>query len=494
MRSDQRWPAADDGPLGAPDPGRAVGEPGGGARGGAADRQGPARARHRRHGQRAARAPAPRWSSSCARSARTPTCRRSALADAGPAGRYPLRLLARGRRAGRRRARRRLPGRGRPARGARPRRGRPRRLARARAGVAAGDAVAPRSRPRRPRTGARTAAASASAAPSPAARASNSSARSRASAPRRCRRCAGTRSAAGPARCPGRRPRRCRSAATAAPAGWSARSPTRARRRPASRSSTTSARSTASRPRARPSCASAAPRGSCSPPTPGTAARRCPARAARACWASWASRRCRCSTACTRPGTRRAASGCSSPAQEDPLWSEVERPRHLGFLEAFPNNPRHAPHAERRTGLTPLVRTVDLAARRHRVAAGAAPAGAPSLELGALHEEPQPGSIPVWLADDRLVTGDPQPAAGADRRAALRWAAAPLAWRGEGRRPARPARAGRRAPARHGPARPGDRGRPRPRASRRATSGPRATAASGTSCSPPCIRSRATRS
>jgi hypothetical protein len=123
---------------------------------------------------------------------------------------------------------------------------------------------------------------------------------------------------------------------------------------------------------------------------------------------------------------------------EDPLWPEVEQARHLGFLEAFPNNPRRAPHAERRIGLTPLVRSVDLAARRHRVAAGAAPAGTPSMELGSLHDEPQTGSIPVWIVDDRLVTGEPQPAAGADRRAALRWAAAPLTWRGDGDAPLGP--------------------------------------------------------
>ena len=180
--------------------------------------------------------------------------------------------------------------------------------------------------------------------------------------------------------------------------------------------------------------------------------------------------------------------------EEDPLWAEVERPRHLGFVEAFPNNPRRAPHAERRIGLTRLVRTVDLAARRHRVGAGAAPAGTPSLELGALHEEPQTGSIPVWISDDRLVTGEPQPPAGADRRAALRWAAAPLTLARRGR-PARWRRAcgppGAGSPPACAPRRPRP---PRPGASRRATCGRRATAAAGTSCSPPCTPSRATSS
>jgi hypothetical protein len=116
---------------------------------------------------------------------------------------------------------------------------------------------------------------------------------------------------------------------------------------------------------------------------------------------------------------------------DDPLQEHVTERRHLGYVEAFPSNPRRPPHAERRLGLAPLLRTVDREARRHRVAIGAAAAGTLSLELGMLHDEPQDGSIPIWLADDRIATAAHRPgAARPDRTEAARWAAAPLAWRG----------------------------------------------------------------
>jgi hypothetical protein len=142
---------------------------------------------------------------------------------------------------------------------------------------------------------------------------------------------------------------------------------------------------------------------------------------------------------------------------DDPLQEHVTERRHLGYVEAFPSNPRRPPHAERRLGLAPLLRTVDREARRHRVAIGAAAAGTLSLELGMLHDEPQDGSIPIWLADDRIATAAHPPRGRAPQ---------PHGGRALGRRPARlarcrsraarPARARRRAPIR-------DRGAPRRR-------------------------------
>ena len=114
---------------------------------------------------------------------------------------------------------------------------------------------------------------------------------------------------------------------------------------------------------------------------------------------------------------------------EDALREELGDVRPLGFVEAFPTLPR-IPRSTHRIGLRPLLRTVDAAAFRHRVRAGEAPPGELSLELGAMHEEPQEGSIPIWIVDDRVVVGEAPPAPGApSRSASLRWAAAPLSWR-----------------------------------------------------------------
>jgi hypothetical protein len=120
---------------------------------------------------------------------------------------------------------------------------------------------------------------------------------------------------------------------------------------------------------------------------------------------------------------------------EDPLLPFVEQRQTLGFLEAYPNHPRLSPTLPMRPyGLRPLLRTVDAAARRHRYGVDVPPAGIVSLELGALHIERRRDSVPVWLSEDRLVVdGELAPGNGAaDLRTGARWAAAPLAWRGEG--------------------------------------------------------------
>ena len=162
-------------------------------------------------------------------------------------------------------------------------------------------------------------------------------------------------------------------------------------------------------------------------------------------------RRSRCSSALhARLPPARAASGCSSPAPDDPLWREVERARDARLRRGVSQPTRaRAPHADRTFGLLGARAHASTArARRHRVRGRAAARRASSsAELGALHAEAAAGSIPVWLDDDRLVTGDAAPAAGAARaRRPLRWAAAPLAL---ARRlgAAGAARAGRRAAA-----------------------------------------------
>jgi hypothetical protein len=118
---------------------------------------------------------------------------------------------------------------------------------------------------------------------------------------------------------------------------------------------------------------------------------------------------------------------------EDPLLPVVEQRQALGFLEAYPNHPRHSPTVPSRPyGLRPLFRTVDTAARRHRYGVGTPPAGSGLLELGALHTEHRTDSVPVWLREDRVVVDGDIAARATDLRAGTRWAVAPLAWRNEG--------------------------------------------------------------
>lgn len=117
--------------------------------------------------------------------------------------------------------------------------------------------------------------------------------------------------------------------------------------------------------------------------------------------------------------------------ESDPLASVVENGTTLGFIEPLPVYPRRPAHAECTLGLVPLFRAVDRGARRHRYGAGSIPAGELVGELGAMLSTPQADCVPVWIEDDRLTTdrhrvGRSRPHA----RSAVRWAAAPLAWRG----------------------------------------------------------------
>ncbi len=116
---------------------------------------------------------------------------------------------------------------------------------------------------------------------------------------------------------------------------------------------------------------------------------------------------------------------------DDPLRAHVEVLGVLGWMEDYPNRPRLAPASGRHEhGFRPLVRSVDLGARRHRYAVGHEPAGEVTLELGALHNEPQDDAVPVWIEGDRLVAPAAPQAAAPDAGQQARWALAPLRWRG----------------------------------------------------------------
>jgi hypothetical protein len=124
--------------------------------------------------------------------------------------------------------------------------------------------------------------------------------------------------------------------------------------------------------------------------------------------------------------------------EDDPIAAEVEPIGGLGFVDSYPMNPRHSPHAELRDGPTlygalPLTRAVDRRARRHVYAVGPEPArGELAGELGALDAEPSGTAVPVWITPAGWVVTDryepEQPARQAS--SAVRWVGAPVAWRG----------------------------------------------------------------
>jgi glycosyltransferase involved in cell wall biosynthesis len=116
---------------------------------------------------------------------------------------------------------------------------------------------------------------------------------------------------------------------------------------------------------------------------------------------------------------------------DDPLLPEVDLVEHLGFVDPTPLKPRQMPPAQRPLGLLGLVKAVDYAARRHRYAIGAVPAGEPIAELGSLAESPLQGSIPAGIVDGYLVTDRHRPPTmKPGYRDALPWAVEPVAWHG----------------------------------------------------------------
>ncbi len=121
----------------------------------------------------------------------------------------------------------------------------------------------------------------------------------------------------------------------------------------------------------------------------------------------------------------------------DPLRSLATERTFLGFIEAFPNEPVRPPGYTVTPNRPILVRWIDHAARRHVYDAIAPPFALDGsrvigAELGGLHREPDSTSIPVWrdaagrISTDRYTFSQPSLAA----RPMLRYAAAPLAWRG----------------------------------------------------------------
>jgi glycosyltransferase involved in cell wall biosynthesis len=117
---------------------------------------------------------------------------------------------------------------------------------------------------------------------------------------------------------------------------------------------------------------------------------------------------------------------------DDPLLSEVDLVRHLGFVEALPAEPRFVPPGQPGLGLVGLVKSVDLENRRHRYALGALPPGQLAGELGSLAESELQASIAAWIVDGQLVTEHHSPPPRRPRpRSAARWVLEPAArWRG----------------------------------------------------------------
>jgi hypothetical protein len=117
-----------------------------------------------------------------------------------------------------------------------------------------------------------------------------------------------------------------------------------------------------------------------------------------------------------------------SAGDGDPVTSELQGATLVGYIEPYP--PRQPARNDLFYGLTGLIRTVDLRARRHRYGAGQIPAGVAAGELGALFDEPTGDCCPLWIDHDgrvysraaEFVMG--RPSLGA----ALRWASDPLTW------------------------------------------------------------------
>jgi glycosyltransferase involved in cell wall biosynthesis len=123
--------------------------------------------------------------------------------------------------------------------------------------------------------------------------------------------------------------------------------------------------------------------------------------------------------------------------EDDPIAHEVEPIGTLGFVDSYPINPRHGPHAELPQGpmlygVLPLTRSVDRQARRHVYAVGQPGRGELAGELGALDTEPSGDAVPVWITSaGQVVTNRYEPEQPQKHpKSAARWVAAPVAWRG----------------------------------------------------------------
>lgn len=121
-------------------------------------------------------------------------------------------------------------------------------------------------------------------------------------------------------------------------------------------------------------------------------------------------------------------------SERDPLFRPEAPGEFLGFIEAFPNEPIHAPGVSRYEAPA-LVRLLDRSARRHRyevVASGDRLASRLPLaaELGALLPHDGPGRIPLWMDEDGRIGTDvcPPPVPGLRPDRVVRWVAAPVTW------------------------------------------------------------------
>jgi glycosyltransferase involved in cell wall biosynthesis len=133
--------------------------------------------------------------------------------------------------------------------------------------------------------------------------------------------------------------------------------------------------------------------------------------------------------------------------EEDPLADGLVDPTVLGFITPHPLRPLRPPHTDVLYGLSGLVRTVDLEARRHRYAAGATPVGVPAGELGALFSEPTGDCDPLWIDREGRVFAAARVLFNGRRSlsAATRWTGAPLRWKGFGQPGAKLRASARRA-------------------------------------------------
>jgi hypothetical protein len=125
--------------------------------------------------------------------------------------------------------------------------------------------------------------------------------------------------------------------------------------------------------------------------------------------------------------------------EDDPLITQVEPIKTLGWIEPYPIKPKRAPGHTFAPGLVGLVRGIDYVRRRHVYGIGTIPEGDLAGELGALETHYFPGLIGVWLTPDGFfATDDHAPRSGRPPlRAAARWSLAPARWWGFSTVPAR---------------------------------------------------------
>jgi glycosyltransferase involved in cell wall biosynthesis len=136
----------------------------------------------------------------------------------------------------------------------------------------------------------------------------------------------------------------------------------------------------------------------------------------------------------------------------DPVRGQARELAFLGFIESFPNEPVAGPPYTKGHELPVLLRWLDRTHRRHRYAVVTPPSppqqlGLMSAELGRLRLSPDADSIPLFSdARGRVLTDRYAPADSPfDVKLALRWAVAPLGWRGFGHRYGRLRSVARRA-------------------------------------------------